>query len=80
MADKSSIDYWADWLVDAVAVATQNRMFLRGSDGEDTVATEALLANGKKAMENLLRHRYGDPSKGDPITATQVENRRRDFK
>jgi hypothetical protein len=54
---KSSADYWADWLVDAVATATQDRRFLRGDPAEDTVATEALLLNGKKAMENLLRYR-----------------------
>lgn len=55
--DKASSDYWADWLVDAVATATQDRRFLRGDPAEDEVATEALYLNGKKAMENLLRHR-----------------------
>jgi hypothetical protein len=57
IVSKSSVDYWADWLVDAVATATQDRRFLRGDPAEDTVATEALLLNGKKAMENLLRYR-----------------------
>ena len=55
--DRSTPDYWADWLVDAVACATQNRMFLRGDPEEDKVATEALLLNAKKAMENLLCER-----------------------
>lgn len=57
MNDKSSPDYWADWLVDAVAMATQDRRFLRGDPAEDRIATEAIMANGKKAMENLIRHR-----------------------
>lgn len=54
--DKNSPEYWADWLVDAVATATQDRRFLRGDPAEDKVATEALYANGKKAMENLLKN------------------------
>lgn len=53
--DKTSPDYWADWLVDAVAGATQDPRFLRGDPAEDCIATKAILANGKKAMENLLR-------------------------
>jgi hypothetical protein len=40
----------ADWLVDAVAAATQNRAFLRGDPAEDKVATEAIYLNGKKAI------------------------------
>jgi hypothetical protein len=40
----------ADWLVDAVATATQNRMFLRGDEQEDHVATEAIRLNGEKAI------------------------------
>ena len=55
--DKSTPDYWADWLVDAIAGATQNRMFLRGDPDEDKIATQAILLNAKKAMENLLRAR-----------------------
>lgn len=57
--DKSTTEYWADWLVDAVATATQDRRFLRGSPAEDKIATQALFLNGKKAMENLLRVRAG---------------------
>ena len=53
--DKNTPEYWADWLVDAVATATQDRRFLRGDETEDTVATEALYACGKKALENLLK-------------------------
>jgi hypothetical protein len=57
MNPKTIIDYWSDWLVDAVATATQDRRFLRGDPVEDKIATEAILANGAKAMENLLRER-----------------------
>lgn len=52
--DRSNPEYWADWLVDAVAGATQDRRFLRGDPKEDKVATEAIFANGKKALENIL--------------------------
>ena len=41
------ISYWADWLVDAVAAATQNRVFLRGDPAEDEIATEAILVEWK---------------------------------
>lgn len=54
-SDRKSPEFWADWLVDAVAGATQDRRFLRGDPEEDRIATEALYANGKKALENLLR-------------------------
>jgi len=47
-------NYWADWLVDAVATATQDRRFLRGDPAEDKIATEAILLNGKKAIENAF--------------------------
>lgn len=40
----------ADWLVDAVATATQNRKLLRGDPEEDTWLTEAIYLNGKKAI------------------------------
>lgn len=40
----------ADWLVDAVAGATQNRAILRGDPGEDQVLTDAILMNGEKAI------------------------------
>ena len=53
--NRNTADYWADWLVDAVAGATQDRRFLRGDPEEDKIATEAILLNAKKAMENLLR-------------------------
>lgn len=55
-ADKSTPDYWSDWLIDAVAGATQDRRYLRGDPAEDEVATAAIQGNGKKAMENLLSH------------------------
>lgn len=45
---------YAAWLVDAVAMATQDRRFLSGDPEEDTVATEALYLNGKKAIELAL--------------------------
>lgn len=44
----------ADWLVDAVATATQNRMFLRGDPACDEIACGAIEANGAKAMRTLL--------------------------
>jgi hypothetical protein len=49
-----SPEYWADWLVDAVAAATQNRALLRGDPAEDCVLTEAVYLNGLKAIQNAL--------------------------
>jgi hypothetical protein len=40
----------ADWLLDAVACATQDRRFLRGDPKYDEVAGEAILLNGAKAI------------------------------
>ncbi len=40
----------ADWLLDAVATATQNRMFLRGDSECDEIACDAILMNGEKAI------------------------------
>lgn len=40
----------ADWLVDAVATATQNRALLRGDEAEDKILTEAIYLNAKKAI------------------------------
>jgi len=62
MTDRTTVEYWADWLVDAVATATQNRRFLRGDPAEEELETEAIYANGKKAMENLLKARSGGES------------------
>jgi 5,10-methylenetetrahydrofolate reductase len=44
----------ADWLVDAVAMATQNRALLRGDPAEDKVLTEALYINAVKAIEAAI--------------------------
>jgi hypothetical protein len=40
----------ADWLVDAVAAATQNRMFLRGDPEADDVVIAAIEMNARKAF------------------------------
>lgn len=40
----------ADWLLDAVAGATQDRRFLRGDKQYDDVAGEAILMNAEKAI------------------------------
>lgn len=44
----------ADWLLDAVAGATQNRQFLRGDPEYDEVSGEAILLNGEKAIRVAL--------------------------
>lgn len=51
---RAATEYWSDWLVDAVATATQDRRFLRGEPEEDRIATEAILLNGKKAIKNAI--------------------------
>ena len=43
----------ADWQVDAVATATQNRQFLRGEPECDDVACSAIYMNGEKAMRHI---------------------------
>jgi len=48
------VNYWADWLVDAIAGATQDLRFLRGDPEEDRIATEAIFANGSKAISNAI--------------------------
>lgn len=54
MTKEKAIDYYSDWLVDAVAGATQNRALLRGDPEEDKVLTQAILLNGAKAIELAL--------------------------
>lgn len=44
----------ADWLLDAIALATQDRRFLRGDKEADEVAIEAVLMNGEKAIVTAL--------------------------
>jgi len=51
MTTEQAVEYYVDWLIDAVAAATQNRALLRGDPQEDKVLTEALYLNGKKAMQ-----------------------------
>jgi len=51
----------ADWLVDAVATATQNRMFLRGEPECDEVACGAILINGEKAIRVAINKIIGSP-------------------
>jgi len=56
---KDTPEYWADWLVDAIAAATQDRRFLRGDKNEDTIIIGAIYNNGLKALKNLLREKCG---------------------
>lgn len=44
----------ADWLLDAIACATQDRRFLRGDPAYDEDIGEAILANGEKAIRVAL--------------------------
>lgn len=55
MPAQTPAEKWADWLVDAIATATQDRRYLRNNPAEDKVATEAIYLNGKKAIENALK-------------------------
>jgi hypothetical protein len=45
----------ADWLLDAIACATQDRRFLRGEPEYDAVAGDAILMNGEKAILTAIR-------------------------
>lgn len=46
---------WANWLVAAVATATQDRQLLRGDKDENVVLTEAIYLNGKYAILQALK-------------------------
>jgi hypothetical protein len=52
----------ADWLLDAVACATQDRRFLRGDPAYDAVAGEAILLNGAKAIRAAIAKARGEQS------------------
>jgi hypothetical protein len=45
----------ADWLLDAIATATQDRKFLRGDEVYDPIIGEAILLNAEKAIFAALR-------------------------
>ena len=45
----------ADWLLDAVATATQDRRYLRGDPEYDAVSGDAILLNGHKAILAALQ-------------------------
>ncbi len=49
----------ADWLVDAVATATQDRRFLRGDPQEDALLTEVLFLNAEKAIRTAIARATG---------------------
>jgi hypothetical protein len=44
----------ADWLVDAVACATQDRRFLRGDPKEDRDLVDVLFLNAEKAILDAI--------------------------
>lgn len=46
----------ADWLVDAVATATQDRRYLRGDEDQDRIAIDAILLNGEKAINVAIEN------------------------
>lgn len=52
-------DEAADWLLDAVATATQDRRLLRGEPEYDEVLGEAILLNGKVACLRALHREAG---------------------
>lgn len=60
----------ADWLIDAVACATQDRRFVRGDDAYDEVISEAIIANGKIACLQAM-HNANTVNK-DLIAASEV--------
>ena len=59
----------ADWLLDAIACATQNRQFLRGEPEYDEVAGEAILMNGEKAISIAISRAI---LKHDPLSDPRV--------
>ena len=55
MTEDEAVKYWSDWLVDAVATSTQNRMFLRGDPESDDIACESILMNGAHAIRQAFK-------------------------
>lgn len=68
--NKTTSDYWTDWLIDAVAAATQDKRFLADDPKADAVVIEAIKLNVKKAMDNFLR--YNLHTGPMPLRATSV--------
>ena len=62
----------ADWLLDAVACATQNRQFLRGEPEYDEVAGEAILLNGEKAISVAISRAIAARPAPQPAADTRV--------
>ena len=62
----------ADWLLDAVACATQNRQFLRGEPEYDEVAGEAILLNGEKAISVAISRALASRPAPQPAADTRV--------
>lgn len=68
-------EYWADWLVDAVATVTQNRALLKGEPEADDVLIEAIRMNGLKAIQLAIAHH---PSLSISFPQVQDYDRSRD--
>lgn len=47
----------ADWLIDAIATATQDRRFLRGEPECDNYLCEIIEINALKALRVALKHK-----------------------
>jgi len=54
----------ADWLLDAIAAATQDRIFLRGDPKCDEVVCQAILLNGEKAIRVAIERAARAGSEG----------------
>jgi hypothetical protein len=59
----------AEWLLDAVATATQDRRFLRGDPHYDAVAGDAILLNAEKAIFAAMRA----VAQTEPATSAEIE-------
>ena len=66
----------ADWLLDAVATATQDRRFLRGDPEYDEVAGDAILLNGAKAIRTAIAALSPDVSQSEGMVELEAENER----
>jgi hypothetical protein len=64
LEQKKAASEAADWLIDGVAMATQDRRYLRGDDKEDEVAIEAIMMNGAiaciRAMKSIEENNKGE--------------------
>lgn len=61
----AAADEAADWMIDALATASQNRRFLRGDPAYNELDGELIIANAKIACLRAIHRLEKEPNGGD---------------